>query len=123
MGGYRDEYVYNFIKNKSYEQRCLISSAIMKKHPGKYPIILVKGSNACINLTRRKFLVPETLTMSDFMCSVGILCGKESKEALYFLFGGRILATPHDMMENIYKKYKHPDGFLYVTYMVENSFG
>ena len=42
---------------------------------------------------------------------------------ILYLFVNGNLPTTSEQMNNIYDKYKSEDGFLYVTYSGENTFG
>ena len=43
--------------------------------------------------------------------------------ALYLYVDGKYLVTPSSTITTIYDKYKSDDGFLYITYANENTFG
>ncbi|KAG4098328.1 hypothetical protein H8356DRAFT_1354885 [Neocallimastix lanati (nom. inval.)] len=50
------------------------------------------------------------------------------KEALYifiafYIFIGEIIPNNTEIMSSIYEKYKNEDGFLYITYEGESTFG
>jgi len=46
-----------------------------------------------------------------------------SPEKAIFLFVNNVLPPTAELMSRIYKDYKDEDGFLYITYSGENTFG
>ena len=112
-------------KNKSLEERIEESTNVLKKYPNRIPVIVEK-SDKCKELQdidKNKYLVPEDLTMGQFLYVVRKRIQLDSEQALFCFVNDNTLPTTSSTMANIYNDHKDEDGFLYVTYCSENTFG
>lgn len=99
------------------------SRRIMLKYPDRRPIICQRGYNLETPLLpRNKFLVPHELTIGQFMYVIRKHLKLEPEKGLY-LFVSNIIPTNSSLVSNLYDEYKSDDGFLYITYSIENTFG
>ena len=73
-------------------------------------------------LTKKKLLVPGDISVSQFNFVIRKRVAI-SKEKAIFVFIDDVLPPSHALMSDIYDKYKDSDGFLYVVYSGENTFG
>lgn len=74
-----------------------------------------------MTIDKRKYLVPADLTVGQFVYVIRKrirLCREGC-----FIFVNDILPPTAALMSVIYKEHKDPDGFLYITYSGENTFG
>lgn len=74
------------------------------------------------DIDKRKFLVPSDLTVAQFMYIIRKRIQLPPEKAM-FLFVNKILPTTSSTMGSIYDEHKDPDGFLYISYSGENTFG
>ena len=74
------------------------------------------------DIDKHKFLVPGDLTMGQFVYVIRKRV-KLSPEKAIFIFVNNTLPTTPTLVSSIYKEHKDPDGFLYVTYSSETTFG
>ncbi|XP_062077696.1 autophagy-related protein 8C isoform X1 [Humulus lupulus] len=81
--------------------------------------LLVSGKNI---QTEFRYLVPADLTVGQFVYVVRKRI-KLSAEKAIFIFVKNILPPTAAMMSAIYEENKDEDGFLYMTYSGENTFG
>ena len=96
---------------------------ITKKYPERIPIIVCKDKKCLLNdIDKQKYLVPKDLTISQFVYIIRKRINIESHEALFVTINNT-LQSSNSLIEEIYNKYKDDDGFLYVTYTSENTFG
>lgn len=98
---------------------------IVSKYPHKFPIICEKStssSNDCPDIDKNKYLVSNELTIGQFLYIIRKRLKITPEKALYIFINGIIPATS-DYICNIYHHYKDEDGFLYITYTTENTFG
>jgi len=116
---FTDDYVFK--KKYLFEQRAQESSRILNKYPNRVPIIVEKLDNAP-NIDKRKYLVPLDFTMGQFLYVIRKRIKMESYEALYIYINNNLVPTAN-LISNIYNENKDKDGFLYVNYGVENTFG
>jgi GABA(A) receptor-associated protein len=112
-----------FKKNYSFDHRLAESEKIMKKYPGRVPVIIEKDTKSSIpNLDKTKFLVPLELTIGQLLYVIRKRI-KISPEKAIFMFISNILPPTSAEISTIYEKYKDEDGFLYCTVSSENTFG
>ena len=78
-------------------------------------------SNAPL-IDKKKFLVPNDITIGKFIYEIRKHM-KLSEEAAIFLFVDSALPPSSSLVSQIYKQHMDEDGFLYITYSGENSFG
>lgn len=110
---------YDF--SKRYDQ----SQSILSKYNDKIPIIIEKLKNITSHIneiSKTKYLVPDDLTVSQLMCIIRKYLDLPSSDSIY-LFSNDILLSPSESLYTTYGKYKDTDGFLYIFYTTENTFG
>jgi len=109
----------DYKKLKNVDIRKCESSKLLKKYNNKIPIIIDKSD---IQLNDYKFLVPNDITIHDFM----YILRKRSKltpEQSIFLFIQKSIPPMNALIADIYKQYVDEDKFLYVHLYKENTFG
>ena len=108
----------------SFEERSLESLRIRERFPGRVPIIVERsGKSTDIPLIdKNKFLAPGDLNVSQFNHVVRRRMQLSGETAL-FLFVGNTLPTTGTLLRELYATYGEPDGFLYMLYSGENTFG
>lgn len=73
-------------------------------------------------LEQKKYLVPADLTCSQFMYVIRKRLKLPSEQGIYLFVNG-VIPSSSAMLNAIYEEHKDPDGFLYMTYSGENTFG
>jgi GABA(A) receptor-associated protein len=73
-------------------------------------------------IDKKKYLVPADLTVGQFVYVVRKRI-KLSPEKAIFIFVNNVLPPTAALLSNVYEEHKDEDGFLYVTYSGENTFG
>tara|TARA_B100000927_G_C16239641_1_gene378884 strand:- start:213 stop:560 length:348 start_codon:yes stop_codon:yes gene_type:complete len=108
----------------SLEQRSKESSRIIEKYPDKIPIICEKYNKdkSLYTIDKNKFLAGGDLTMGQFIYVIRKRIKMKPEEGLYLFIDNTLLPNT-ELLSNIYKKYKNEDGFLYVLFSLENTFG
>lgn len=113
----------NFKASHSFEKRHDESTRIMTKYPDKIPVIVEKAYGSTIqDIDKKKYLVPSDLTLGQFVYIVRRRINLPPEQAL-FLFVGNALMPTSAPISSVYDKKKDDDGFLYITYANENTFG
>ena len=108
---------------KSYEERRAESTKIMQKFRDRLPIIVERVKNSKIAIIdKNKYLVPMDLTIGQFMLIIRNRIKLNESIAMFININSFIPHT-HYLISEIYAKYKDPDGFLYIFYTGENTFG
>jgi GABA(A) receptor-associated protein len=100
------------------------SERVIKKYPDRVPIICER-SKTCKGISamdKNKFLVPNDLTMGQFMYVIRKRLALPSEKAI-FLFVNNTLVPTHSILGEIYEEQHDSDGFLYISYSDENVFG
>jgi len=106
-----------------FKKKSAESKNILERYPDRIPVIVNKHDNAQLpDIDKTKYLVPIDLTIGQFMYVIRKRISLEPEQAM-FLFVGGVLPTTSDLMSKIYKEFKNDDGFLYITYSGENTFG
>jgi GABA(A) receptor-associated protein len=113
----------DFKKQNTLEKRKNESQTIVKKYPGRIPIIVEKYHDCELpDIDKIKYLVPKDMTISQFMFIMRKRIKLESSQSL-FVTVNSILVSSNAKICEIYDDNKDEDGFLYVVYTSENTFG
>jgi hypothetical protein len=111
-------------RSAAEERRLQESTKIVKKHPGRLPIIVVPNSAKAPSINNHKYIVPKDIPLGQFMAIIRSKMSMDPKEALYlFISDQKLMCSPTNMIDVLYNQYKHPDGYLYVYYDLESTFG
>jgi len=113
------------MEENSLETRQEVATKIRDRYPDRIPVIVEKAPNTnAPDILKKKYLVPQDLTMGKFMFEIRKHMPKLRSEDSIFLFVQKsILPPPYSLISAIYEKHKDVDGFLYITYSGENTFG
>lgn len=115
--------MFKFKSSHSFEKRKNESSRIRSKYPDKIPIIVEKFEKSQVNdIDKNKYLVPTDLTVGQFLYIIRKRVQLTPEKAIYIFIDNKIPPTAQ-MMANLYEQYKDDDGFLYVFYACESTFG
>lgn len=114
----------NKFKNKlTFEKRKQESTNISKKYPGRVPIIVQKHRDCILpEVDKCKYLVPKDMTMGQFLFVIRKRIQLEPSHALFITINCK-LTTASKTIGEVYSEEKDEDGFLYVIYTNENTFG
>ncbi|KAK7500276.1 hypothetical protein BaRGS_00008499 [Batillaria attramentaria] len=114
---------FKFKEQHTLEQRKAESGKIRTKYPERIPVIVEKEPKSQIqNIDKRKFLVPSDISVAQFMWIIRKRIQLPSEKAI-FLFVGKVLPQSSASMGQVYEDHKDEDGFLYVAFSGENTFG
>lgn len=106
----------------SYDDRLLESTKIKAKYPDRVPIICEQHHKTTLTLDKQKYLVPITLTVGQFSYIIRKRL-KVTPEQAIFLMIDKMYPSIQTEIGNLYNEYKDDDGFLYITFHNENTFG
>ena len=96
---------------------------LLEKYPDRVPVYVNKKENSDIDdISKHKYLVPNDMTMGQFIYILRKRIKMDSKKAL-FVFVNNMIVCNSDLMGTVYNKNKDEDGFLYMVYSGENTFG
>ena len=106
------------------EDRKIESYRILVKYPDKIPIICEKHSSCKTikEITKKKYLVSMNYTCGQFMYIIRAQLQLPAEHAMFFFIKDSIPSNTQTVGE-LYDSYKDEDGFLYIHYASENTFG
>lgn len=112
-----------FKEDHSFEKRKEEALRIRTKFSDRIPVICERVEDSDISeIDKRKYLVPSDLTVGQFVYVIRRRIHLPSEKAI-FIFVNDVLPPTGALMSSIYNQYKDDDGFLYVLYSGENTFG
>merc|ERR1712137_90260 len=113
----------DFKSQHSFEKRKAEAQRIRAKYPDRIPVICEKAERSDIpDIDKKKYLVPSDLTFGQFVYVIRKRI-KLTPEKAIFIFVNNTLPPTASLMSQIYKEQANEDGFLYVTYSGESTFG
>ena len=68
-------------------------------------------------------LVPDDLVMGQFMHVIRRRLKLDPAKAIFLFINNRVMPSTSETLAAIYHEHKDADGFLYITYSGENTFG
>merc|ERR1711988_746560 len=112
-----------FQDEHAFEKRQSEASRIRSKYPNRIPVICERADKSDIaDIDKKKYLVPSDLTVGQFVYVIRKRIKLSSEKAI-FIFCNNSMPPTGAMMSHIYDQNKDDDGFLYITYSGENTFG
>ncbi len=110
-------------KEHDLQTRKQESQKIRTKYPDRVPIIVERDNKSdIVEIDKKKYLVPADLTMGQFQYVIRKRINLEPTKAL-FVFINNTLPPTSSMIGQIYEEKADEDGFLYINYSSENTFG
>ena len=99
------------------------SDRIRAKYPDRVPVICERADRSDVpDIDKKKYLVPADLTVGQFIYVVRKRIKLRSDKSLFLFVNGKIPPSSQ-LMSVIYDENKDDDGFLYIVYSGENTFG
>ena len=114
-----------FKNSYSFNDRIYESKMIIEKYPDKIPVICERSNISnenCPRIDKIKYLVPNDFMLGQFIYIIRKRLTLPSEKAI-FLFINNSIYNSSQLMSDIYENNKDNDGFLYITYAFENTFG
>jgi len=98
------------------------SKRIISKYPDRIPVIAESDASIQPPLDKIKYLVPNDLTVGQFIMVLRKRIKLQSQSAL-FMFINNTIPPTSALMKTVYNDLKSEDNFLYVKISGENCFG
>ena len=96
---------------------------IKDKYPDRVPFIVQKHSSPTIpDIDKNKFLVPNDLTVGQFLFVIKKRINIKPEDNIFIFINNKI-PVMSSLMSSVYNESKDPDGFLYIFYCSESTFG
>ena len=101
---------------------------LQAKFPAKIPMVIepyrTTKSNTITKLDKIKYVFPVDLPMGLVNRFIrGRLASLSPNESLYLFVGETFLVSASTTVGEVYKEYRDDDGFVYVTYATQETFG
>lgn len=113
----------SFKKQHTFEERKAEADRIRSKYPDRIPVICEKTDKSNVaDIDKKKYLVPADLSIGQFVYVIRKRLKMPAEQAIFLFVNGTIPPTAA-ILNQIYEEYKNEDGFLYITYSGENTFG
>jgi GABA(A) receptor-associated protein len=112
-----------FKQEHTFEDRCSETKRILIKYPDRIPVVCEKANQKNLpDIDKHKYLVPWGITIGQFIYVIRKRMSLKPEEAI-FLFLGNSMYSSASVIGELYNSYKDSDGFLYIQYSKENTFG
>tara|TARA_B100000902_G_C27119105_1_gene817696 strand:- start:258 stop:578 length:321 start_codon:yes stop_codon:yes gene_type:complete len=100
------------------------SEKLIEKYPNKIPIIVRKYDKEknLPSINKSKYIVPKEMNFTNFIYIIRKRINLSSEKAIFITINDK-LCPSNDTIGEIYDNYKNEDGFLYMNYSSENTFG
>lgn len=115
----------SFKQKYSFSERYDESLRVLDKYPNRIPVICEcdsKNTTKTFNLKKIKYLVPNSLTIGQFVYVLRKQMTLKPEESVFIMINN-ILPPTAALMSQIYNTHKDSDGFLYGAVLRENTFG
>ncbi len=123
MSTVKNDNKFKYQEKISFNLRSEESERIRRKFPDRIPVIIEKYNYSKIEeIDKTKYLVPNDLTLAQLVYVIRKRIKMAPEKALFFFINDDI-PTSTEIMSSVYNKYKHEDGFLYIHFAEENTFG
>ncbi|XP_044735941.1 microtubule-associated proteins 1A/1B light chain 3C-like [Chrysoperla carnea] len=116
---------HNIKQKQSFDKRKAETYALRCKFPTKVPIMVTRYAKEknLPHLDKSKYLVPQEITLSQFITIIRHRMQLRPTEALYLLVNDRSMLSLSCTLAEAYQEYQEKDGFLYITYASQAVFG
>lgn len=110
--------------SNDYLERVKKSQIILEKYPDRVPLIIQPSKNdrEVFPIDKSKYITPRDLTLLQLQQIIRKRVKFPAEKALFMFINNKIYPISA-MVGTIYDTNKDPDGFLYVTYCQESTFG
>lgn len=114
---------YEYKMLHDFDKRQQESAKVLNRYPDKIPVIVERMANSDMpDIDKHKYILPKDFTIGQFMFLIRKKIKIDESKSI-FIFIDNVIPMSADRFDDVYSKYKDKDGFLYVTYVSENTFG
>lgn len=114
--------VREYKEQTSFASRRFKSIEIMKKHPGRFPLITLPAANSAVILPSEKYLIPGETTMGHFLYALRRTLSLPRTTGMY-LYIYTIMPMLNSKVSELYERFSDEDGFLYLLYTDQEDKG
>ena len=110
--------------SREADKRKEVANRVKAKYADLVPVIVEKARNTdAPDIDKKKYLVPRDITVGKFVFEVRRHMSLKADKAIFLFVGENVVPPTGALMSTIYEKHHDEDGFLYVTYSGESTFG
>ena len=111
--------------SKTLDDRKRMSNVILTSYPNSVPIIITRsnGHQELPDIDKIKFILTKDNSFSAVIQVVRKYVEFNKNLAIFLFVAGQHIPSSTSTIAQIYEQYKNEDGFLYITYNGENTFG
>ena len=115
----------SFKREKSFADRKAEYTRVRNKYPDMIPVICERHhTNTTLPQSeRRKYLVPQDITMGQFKYVIRKRIKMRPDMAMFIFVDASILCPTNTTIGEMYKEHQDEDGFMYLVYSGESTFG
>ena len=95
---------------------------MMTRYPDRIPILIEPRTKCTPPIDRHKYMTPRDLSFGQLIYVVRKRLRIGREQGLYLFIGNTLVPSASPVLQ-LYDKYRDDDGFLYVVYSLENTFG
>lgn len=118
---------FQFKETHSISQRTEESERVLQKFPERVPLIVERAESCSLDdVDKNKFLAPSDLSVGQFIYTIRSRMRLDPTTALFlFVVSDGVSKIPPTSMllGTLYAENRDEDGFLYILYHSENTFG
>lgn len=112
------------LRDKTFEERKAESQNMLTKYPTRVCIYIEKARKSQLpEIDKQKFLVPKDLTVGQLIHVIRKRLTLTSTQAIFLFTESNIAPPTSSTIASLYNTEKNADGFLYLTYSTEETFG
>lgn len=115
--------VYTKFMSYPLEKRKKEVNLLMMRHPTKIPVIVYTKNKQAPLLKKCKFLVNTDITVAEFMHIMRKYMELKHYESVFLFTEKNTIPPSSYTVQALYKEHKNEDGFIYLEYSVESTFG